>query len=292
MKNNKVVYIHRKLSDSTIFYVGIGNYKRPYKKEGRNSHWKNTINKHGYYVEIILKGLEWKEACEIEIYLIKKFGRRDLNTGSLVNMTDGGEGMQGYIFSEEHKRKMSESHKGRKMSEEHRRKISKEVYNIETGEIFDSIGDASRFYGLRPTTISTHLGSYNRNKGRKPSMPDSIKLRLMADPYPENTSFWKEVRKNEISFESEEFKSIDNDSSLYYEGIEFDDEETEIIERIYNEPEDNIDAIYLSYNNSIRGVAKEMDINYGKIVKMLNVSKENVLRDRIVEYKNSNNKHL
>jgi hypothetical protein len=113
---------------------------------------------------------------------------------------------------------------------------------------------------------------------------------MFNDPYPENDSFWSEVRNNEISFESDEFKNINNDSSLYYEDTEFDDDETEILDRIYNEPEDNIDAIYLSYTKSIRKVAEEMEINYGKIVRMLNDSKENVLRDRISEYKNAKNK--
>ena len=287
MENNKVVYIHRKKTDSTIFYIGIGNSKRPYKKEGRSLHWKNTINKHGYYVEIILKSLEWKEACEIEIYLIKKFGRRDLNTGSLVNMTDGGEGLQGHIFSEEHKRRISESNKGRKLSEEHMRKLSKEVYNIETGELFESVSKGAESLGKTQSTISDQLGNFRPNL-----IIDSNPLRLMSDPYPEHTSFWNEVRDNEISIESDEFKSMDNETSMLYESDGFDDEETEIIERIYNEPEDNIDIIYLSYTKSIRGVAKEMDINYGRIVKMLNKSKENVLRKRIGEYKNSKNKHL
>ena len=266
MKNNKVVYIHRKLSDSTIFYVGIGNPSRAYSKSpaSRSVVWSRTVKKYGYYVEVILEDLEWEDACEIETYLIEKFGRRDLKKGSLVNLTDGGEGAQGHISN-----------------------LGKEVYNIETGEIFDTIGEGAKSIGMPQGTVGDQLRFF-----RGIRIQDKNTLRKFNDPYPENTSFWSEVRNNEISIESDEFKSMDNDNSLYYEGIEFDDEETEIIERIYNEPEDNIDAIYLSYNNSIRGVAKEMDINYGMVVRRLNESKERVLRDRIVEYKNSKNKHL
>ena len=278
MKNNKVVYIHRKKTDSTIFYVGIGKPSRAYSKSptSRSVVWSRTVKKHGYYVEVILEDLEWEEACEIEIYLIEKFGRRDLKKGALVNLTDGGEGATN--MSEEGRRKISEA-------------TAKAVYNIDTGEMFKTMGDAATYYGLRPTTLTTHLGSYNRNKGRRSSIPDSTKLRLMTDPYPEHTSFWNEVRDNEISIESDEFKDM-NDDFYYNEHDGFDDEETEIIERIYNEPEDNIDMIYLSYNKSIRGVAKEMNINYGMVYKRLNESKERVLRERIGEYKNSKNKRL
>ena len=39
MKNNTVVYIHRKKTDDTIFYVGIGKPSRPYIDKGRSSLW-------------------------------------------------------------------------------------------------------------------------------------------------------------------------------------------------------------------------------------------------------------
>tara|TARA_R110000765_G_scaffold269164_1_gene368179 strand:+ start:148 stop:945 length:798 start_codon:yes stop_codon:yes gene_type:complete len=264
MKNNKVVYIHRKKTDDTIFYIGIGNPNRAYHKDSaqRSVVWHRTVKKHGYKVEVILRDLQWEEACEIEIYLIKQFGRRDRNKGSLVNLTDGGEGGNGHISD-----------------------LGKSVYNIETGELFSTIGKGAESIGMPQGTVGDQLRNY-----RGINIQDKNILRMFNDPYPENDSFWSEVRNNEISFESDEFKNINNDSSIYYEDTEFDDDETEILDRIYNEPEDNIDAIYLSYTKSIRKVAEEMEINYGKIVRMLNDSKENVLRDRISEYKNAKNK--
>ena len=127
MKNNTVVYIHRKKTDDTIFYVGIGKPSRPYRNKGRSSLWNRTVNKHGYYIEIILEDLSQEEACEIEIYLIEKLGRRDLKKGSLVNLTDGGEGILGHEHSKETKKKISEAGKGRKLSEETKRKLSEAV---------------------------------------------------------------------------------------------------------------------------------------------------------------------
>jgi hypothetical protein len=56
--------------------------------------------------------------------MISLHGRRDLGKGTLVNLTSGGEGGKGLIFSKEHRRKLSEVNKGKKLSKETRRKIS------------------------------------------------------------------------------------------------------------------------------------------------------------------------
>jgi hypothetical protein len=107
MEKDTVVYIHRRNDTGEVFYVGIGNEKRPYKKERRTKHWKSIVNKHGYTIEILKTDLTWEEACEEEINLIKLYGRKDLGLGTLVNMTDGGEGCNGFKHSEETKKKIS-----------------------------------------------------------------------------------------------------------------------------------------------------------------------------------------
>lgn len=126
MKYN--VYIHKK-PNNEIFYVGIGSKKRAYCKTNRSSFWKKTINKYpNYNIKIIYKNLTWDEACFKEINLIRLFGRKDLGLGTLVNMTDGGDGLVGYKHSTETKLKMSLSRKGIKKhprSNETKLKISK-----------------------------------------------------------------------------------------------------------------------------------------------------------------------
>jgi hypothetical protein len=126
-KGDTCVYFHRRLDTNDIFYVGIGNDKRPNikSKNKRSEWWHRVVNKHGYHVEVIEKDLPWKSACLIEIALIDFFGRRDLGKGNLVNMTNGGEGAKGYIRSAQHTAKIVAAHKGRKHSEESRAKISK-----------------------------------------------------------------------------------------------------------------------------------------------------------------------
>lgn len=92
MENNNCLYIHLK-PNGKIFYVGISkDLKRPYNKHGRTNYWKQIVNKYGYEVQILKKNLTKKEACELEKMLISWFGRLDLKTGCLVNMTDGGDG--------------------------------------------------------------------------------------------------------------------------------------------------------------------------------------------------------
>ena len=104
---NKVGYYHKRLDNGEIFYVGIGEITRPYETKYRNNHWNHTVNKIGYEIVIVNEGLTWEEACEWEISEIKRIGRRDLGLGPLVNMTNGGEGTQGVIITEERKKNIS-----------------------------------------------------------------------------------------------------------------------------------------------------------------------------------------
>lgn len=127
---SKVIYIHKTLEDK-VFYIGIGTEKRSREKTGRSIFWNRMIKKYGYIVEILSDNLTWENAQEAEIQLIKLYGRRDLGLGTLVNMTDGGDGLQGYSFSKEAREKMSINRKGdksplfnKKRSKEIREKIS------------------------------------------------------------------------------------------------------------------------------------------------------------------------
>jgi hypothetical protein len=90
------VYRHIRKDTNEIFYVGIGddkNHNRAYQKRNRNLFWWHIVNKTEYSIEIIEDELTWDNACEKEIEYIKKYGRRDLGLGSLVNLTDGGDGL-------------------------------------------------------------------------------------------------------------------------------------------------------------------------------------------------------
>ena len=111
------VYRHIRLDKNEPFYIGASslndeNYERAYNKYRRTSFWKN-IAKFGYDVEIIFDDLSWEEAQKKEKEFIKLYGRKNLNNGTLCNLTDGGEGNLNRKHTEEAKIKISEAGKGR-----------------------------------------------------------------------------------------------------------------------------------------------------------------------------------
>mgnify|MGYP003732590071 CR=1 FL=1 len=102
------VYVHRKITDGSIFYVGKARgHKRARSKSARSEYWKRVERKHGRTVHIVSEGLSNDEACELEMFLISEIGR-----DSLVNMTDGGEGTPGRFVSEETREKVRNKNKG------------------------------------------------------------------------------------------------------------------------------------------------------------------------------------
>jgi hypothetical protein len=120
-----IVYRHIRLDTNQPFYIGMsGLEKRPYEIRNRNKHWKNIVSETEYRVEILFDDLDLESACEKEKEFIALYGRTDLGNGILCNMTDGGLGNKGIVFSEEYRRKISEAVKGRIMSEDSKRKIS------------------------------------------------------------------------------------------------------------------------------------------------------------------------
>ena len=130
-----VVYKHIRLDTNEVFYIGIGrNIDRAYSKYNRTKYWHNIVDKVGYVVDIIYDALDWETACNTEIKLIKEYGRRDLNTGTLINLTNGGEGLNGLVRTKEHNAKISKSlkskgvlppsQKGTIRSNENKKKIS------------------------------------------------------------------------------------------------------------------------------------------------------------------------
>lgn len=113
MENEKLGYLYRhiRLDKNEVFYIGIGSdssFERAKSKHGRNYHWNNVIKKTQYLVEIILHDIEESKLKNKEIEFIKLYGRRDLKLGTLVNLTDGGDGQLGNSPSLEVRKKQSE----------------------------------------------------------------------------------------------------------------------------------------------------------------------------------------
>ena len=165
-----VIYKHLKPCGE-VFYIGIGQEeKRAKSKSDRNNYWHNVVNKYGYEVQILKSDLTWEDACEMEKVLISWFGRRDLGLGTLVNLTDGGEGNVGWVASDETRARMSKSKKG-KLSHNYGKKASKEAKEkmsiSATGRKHSEESKEKNRIASSNVSEETKLKRYLKNKGLK-----------------------------------------------------------------------------------------------------------------------------
>ena len=109
MMNDFYTYAYLR-EDRTPYYVGKGQGRRAYKKHQKGINLPRDKSR----IIFLKKNLIEQEAFKHEKYMIAVFGRKDLGTGILRNLTDGGDGCSGAIRSEETKIKMGESKKGEK----------------------------------------------------------------------------------------------------------------------------------------------------------------------------------
>lgn len=144
-----------------------------------NHYFHNAIRKHGKdkFEWKIIGSAESKEKLdELEIYYIKEL--KSFKEG--YNLTKGAGGMTGYIITEEHRKNLSESHKGYKHTDEQRRKISKALTGRPVSEHTRKLLSESSKKIIRPR------GPANPCYGRAPSQK-------VIDRLVEMVSCWWEV---------------------------------------------------------------------------------------------------
>lgn len=154
------VYRHIRLDNNQPFYIGIGDdntYERAYSKHNRNNYWNNIVSKYGYRVDILIDDIEYDFAIDKEIEFISMYGRVDIKTGILCNLTDGGEGHKGIVRSKETLLKFSNAKLGNKNAK------AKLVINIETGIIYDSLKEAAISMSLSFHSLYKKLIGTNKN---------------------------------------------------------------------------------------------------------------------------------
>lgn len=174
-----------------IFYIGKGFGRRAKEKRNRSKHWDNIVKKYGYNVHYFESELTEEQAFAAEKRYIKAIGREDLGHGTLINLTDGGEGISGFIATEETKQKVSKSLIGNKRGQAHKGENSymfgktKSIYTKNkisdstkgrinktlmkkvidsNGKIYSSIKEAAFNYGLKRTTLNNMLTGKNKNR--------------------------------------------------------------------------------------------------------------------------------
>lgn len=101
------LYIYRDPRSQVPFYVGKGKDKRAWSHLVRTDRSQMTnkitqLQRLGITPDIqLFQGLDEELALLAEVEAIDKFGRRDLGTGTLLNLTAGGEGVSGFKPSTE-----------------------------------------------------------------------------------------------------------------------------------------------------------------------------------------------
>jgi DNA-binding transcriptional regulator YiaG len=188
------VYRHIRLDNNCPFYVGIGSdatYARANSVRNRNKFWKNIVGKTEYRVDIMMDDITYESAKAKEIEFISIYGKEVDGTGTLVNITNGGDGCKGLVHSSESREKMGMPNRGKKISEWHKSRISEshsgKVVSEVTRELISMAvsGENNPMYGKKRSEEAKMITSIasrgSKNKSSKLTESEVLKIRSVKD---------------------------------------------------------------------------------------------------------------
>ena len=235
------LYRHIRLDTNEVFYVGIGTqnkntklFHRAHSNSRRNNFWKNIVNKTEYEVEILLESDDYYFIQQKEVEFIALYGRRDLENGTLVNLTDGGEGVINCQYNkEETYLKISKALKGRKKSRDivdkmcnTNNKKLREYYNNHVGKVYITNEgykvEIVKCTGLENVTVKFDDGTLLKNKAlreiKKGKISNPNHLSVFGIGYLGNVRYkkdisyakWRSLLKNHMNNVCEEWRNYEN----------------------------------------------------------------------------------
>ena len=108
-------YVYAYINDTGLFYyVGKGKDLRAWKPHRRANN-SNILPKDNSKILILAHRLNENEAYLLESKLIKQYGRRDLETGTLLNLSDGGPGPAARVWTDEQRKHHRDCHIGKNL---------------------------------------------------------------------------------------------------------------------------------------------------------------------------------
>jgi hypothetical protein len=214
------VYLHRRLDDNSVFYVGKGKGRRAWTKKSRNKHWKHIVDKHSYSVEIFKNALTESEAFKLEEEQINLYGLKNLS-----NMTLGGVSTTGYQHTDETRALLKDICKKRlEDNPELKEELTNRIMSVELAPdhykklgqlnktIFENMTDEERAININKKTAWTKDPERltNAAKKRSESLTEEDRQRLS-----ENTkNFWnkmtEEERKSHVKYMYQKLRESDN----------------------------------------------------------------------------------
>jgi hypothetical protein len=201
------IYLHKRLDTDEVFYIGRGTvsnrasgkcdtntYSRAFAKHNHNIQWLRITKKTSWSVEIIEDNLSWEESILSEIFYIKKYGRLNLNEGTLVNYTDGGEGSKRLIVSDHSKvtqknRMSSDLNPMKKIENKLKQSIKmKENNPMNNTETQKKVSDSHKLLWVNGT----------ENHPRKNKPREDLRLRNLTNNPTKNPEVVEKIRRSAL----------------------------------------------------------------------------------------------